>query len=140
MFSNVLPPQINSLLQLDAGLLGSLEHQPSMDGLRTLYVYESQMGLLTRLASSQKGALILLENGIFQRLSEMSVFSQRPEMGVGNVPESAPFIPDTAQRFYQILFPALQLCSTMLTALGSKHRTGCSEVRSVDIRFYPILS
>lgn len=119
---------MNSVLQLDAGLLASLEQQPNMDGLRTLYVYESQMGLLTRLASSQKGALILLENGIFQRLSEMSVFSQRPEMSIGHVPD-ATFIPDTAQRFYQILFPALQLCNTMLTALGSKHRTGCAEVK-----------
>lgn len=103
--------------------------QPSMDGLRTLYVYESQMGLLTRLASSQKGALVLLESGIFQRLSEMSVFSQRPEVTSGTI-ENAPFIPDTAHRFHQILFPALQLSNTMLTALGSRHRTGSSEVTS----------
>ena len=34
------------------------------------------------------------------------------------------FIPDIAHRFHQILFPALQLSSTMLTALGSRHRTG----------------
>ena len=100
-----------------------------MDGLRTLYVYESQMGLLTRLASSQKGALVLLENGIFQRLSEMSVFSQRPEVTGANT-ENSPFIPDIAHRFHQILFPALQLSSTMLTALGSRHRTGSSEVNN----------
>jgi len=118
---------VNSLLQLDEGLIAVLEQQPNMDGLRTLYVYESQMGLLTRLASSQKGALVLLESGIFQRLSEMAVFSQRPEMRAGSL-DSTPFIPDTAQRFHQIFFPALQLSSTMLTALGSKHRTGCSEV------------
>ena len=113
---------------LDAGLMAVLEQQPNMDGLRTMYVYESQMGLLTRLASSQKGALVLLESGIFQRLSEMSVFSQRPEIsGL----ETVPFIPDTAQRFHQIFFPALQLSSTMLTALGTKHRTGCSEVNDI---------
>ena len=103
--------------------------QPNMDGLRTLYVYESHMGLLTRLASSQKGALVLLENGIFQRLSEMSVFSQRPEV-TGATTENSPFIPDIAHRFHQILFPALQLSSTMLTALGSRHRTGSSEVNN----------
>lgn len=118
---------MNSLLQLDAGLLAALEQQPNMDGLRTMYVYESQMGLLTRLASSQKGALILLENGIFQRLSEMSIFSQRPDVFERVTPENA-FMPDTVQRFHQILFPALQLSITMLTALGNKHRTGCSEV------------
>ncbi|KAK4018432.1 hypothetical protein OUZ56_000486 [Daphnia magna] len=122
-----LKHMVNSLLQLDVGLVGALEMQPSMDGLRTLYVYESQMGLLTRLASSQKGALVLLESGIFQRLSEMSVFSQRPEVTSGTI-ENAPFIPDTAHRFHQILFPALQLSNTMLTALGSRHRTGSSEV------------
>ncbi len=99
-----------------------------MDGLRTLYVYESQMGLLIRLAGSQKGALLLLESGIFKRLSEMSVFSQRPEIIGGTASENVTFIPDVVQRFNQILFPALQLSSTMLTALGSKHRTGCSEV------------
>jgi len=118
---------VNSLLQLDNGLMAVLEQQPNIDGLRTLYVYESQMGLLTRLASSQKGASVLLESGIFQRLSEMAVFSQRPEMRLGSL-DSTPFIPDTTQRFHQIFFPALQLSSTMLTALGSKHRAGCSEV------------
>lgn len=123
--------KVNSLLQLDVGLLAALEMQPNMDGLRTLYVYESQMGLLTRLASSQKGALVLLESGIFQRLSEMSVFSQRPEIASGTI-ENAPFIPDIAHRFHQILFPALQLSNTMLTALGSRHRTGSSEVSSYN--------
>lgn len=108
--------------------------QPNMDGLRTLYVYESQMGLLTRLASSQKGALVLLESGIFQRLSEMSVFSQRPETMNGNL-ENAQFVPDTVHRFNQIFFPALQLSGTMLTALGNKHRTGSSEVRSCFFYF-----
>lgn len=57
----------------------------------------------------------------------MSVFSQRPEIASGNL-ENAPFIPDTTHRFHQIFFPALQLSSTLLTALGSKHRTGSSEV------------
>ena len=112
---------------LDGGLMVVLEPQPNIDGMRTLYVYESQMGLLTRLASSQKGAQVLLENNLFQRLSEMSIFSQRPELGT-NPEDSAPFIPSTAQRFHQIFFPALQLCSTMLTALGGKHRVGSSEV------------
>jgi len=70
---------------------------------------------------------VLLESGIFQRLSEMAVFSQRPEIRAGSL-DNTPFIPDTTQRFHQIFFPALQLSSTMLTALGSKHRTGCSEV------------
>lgn len=121
--------QVNSLPQLDSGLIAALEYQPNMDGLRTMYVYESQMGLLTRLASSQKGALVLLDSSIFQRLSEMSVFSQRPDFNPNNSTEGTPFIPDTAQRFNQIMFPALQLSSTMLTSLGNRHRTGCSEVQ-----------
>lgn len=112
---------------MDAGLVAALEPQPNMEGLRTLYVYESQMGLLTRLASSQKGALVLLESGIFHRLSEMSVFSQRPEISNAGA-EHGSFIPDTVQRFHQIFFPALQLSCTMLTALGYRHKTGCAEV------------
>ena len=108
----------------------ALEMHPNMDGLRTLYVYESQMGLLTRLASSQKGALVLLESGTFQRLSEMTVFSQRPET-INGPSENVPFIPDVAQRFHQIFFPALQLSTTMLTALGSRHRTASAEVTNI---------
>lgn len=126
--------KVNSLPQLDAGLIAALEYQPNMDGLRTMYVYESQMGLLTRLASSQKGALVLLDSSIFQRLSEMSVFSQRPEFNPSNGSEG--FIPDTAQRFHQILFPALQLSSTMLTSLGNRHRTGCSEVYIFVVQYF----
>lgn len=118
---------------LDAGLMTVLELQPRTDGLRALYVYESQMGLLTRLASSQKGAQILLEGGLFQRLAEMAVFSQRPEQGAGGSAgdteaDAASFIPDAGQRFRQILFPALQLSCTVLTALGPRHRVASSEV------------
>ena len=114
-------------MPLDGGLMSVLDQQPNMDALRTLYVYESQMGLLIRLSTSQRGAQLLLECNVFQRLSEMSVFSQRPEV-LPNMADNATFIPDTTQRFHQILFPSLQLCATILTTLGGKNRMGSSEV------------
>lgn len=57
---------------------------------------------------------MLRKSEIFQRLSETSVISQRPEV-TSTTMENTFFIPHIANRFHQILFPAFQRFNTMLT-------------------------
>ena len=64
-------------LQSDRVLVKSLN--PS-EPLRHLYIYESTMSLLTRLAMSAQGASALLNSALMSKLSECSVYDARPNI------------------------------------------------------------
>ena len=58
-----------------------------LDTIRPLYVYESKMSLLTRIAQTQKGCAVLTEFGLLKQLSLCQFMDQRPEdleMGKAN--------------------------------------------------------
>ncbi|XP_021914767.1 nuclear pore complex protein Nup205 isoform X2 [Zootermopsis nevadensis] len=69
---------IDSLLDSDEKLLSVLETVPTT--LRPLYLYESKMALLCRIASTHSGAELLLEHGTFSCLSSMAVFDHHPDI------------------------------------------------------------
>lgn len=96
--------------------------------LRALYVYESKMAMLSRLASTARGAELLLESGLVVRLAEMNVYSARPEISSMAMEEDDAVIPSALARFHQILFPALKLCLSVLTSLGSDNRSATSQI------------
>ncbi|PSN57903.1 hypothetical protein C0J52_00218 [Blattella germanica] len=68
---------IDSLLDSDPKLI-ALTTQTTT--LRPLYLYESKMALLCRIASTRSGAELLLEQGTFTSLSTMVVFDQHPHI------------------------------------------------------------
>ena len=109
---------------------------PDPENVRALYVYESKMALLTRLASTVAGAELLLESGLMLRLSEMTIFSSRPDVtaapssnAMDVVGEEESLIPSPLARYHQILFPALRLCQALLSSLGAANRSASSQVR-----------
>ena len=110
---------------------------PDPENLRAIYVYESKMALLTRLASTVAGAELLLESGLMLRLSEMTIFSSRPDVSAPSSDpsmmmdfgEEEPFVPSPLARYHQILFPALRLCQALLAALGGANRSATAQVR-----------
>ncbi|CAG9575380.1 unnamed protein product [Danaus chrysippus] len=108
---------IDSLLQDDEGLKEALEPNPK--SLRVLYVYESKMALLIKIAGSRVGAETVLSQGALSCLSNMRVLDCHPDIhtGYGNHQDTE-FVPSVANRFRQILVPALSLCSALLTSLG----------------------
>ncbi|XP_053318181.1 nuclear pore complex protein Nup205 [Spea bombifrons] len=115
--SGYLKVLVNSLAQDDGTLQNLLNPQPPL--LKALYIYESKMAFLTRVAKSQQGALELLRSGIIANLASLRVFGMRPETnshGAFGMREASAFIPGPVERHRQILLPALQLCQVILTS------------------------
>ncbi|XP_022111764.1 nuclear pore complex protein Nup205-like [Acanthaster planci] len=127
---------VENLAQEDQSLLESL--QPTPEPLRALFIYESQMSLLEKIALNPVGAQALLRAGLMARLASCRFLDLRPEhstqsrlrMGsTGLEPvEVETFIPSVMQRYRQLLFPVLRLCLAILTSLGSQHKEAASQV------------
>ncbi|XP_053575664.1 nuclear pore complex protein Nup205 [Bombina bombina] len=120
--SGYLKVLVDSLAQDDTILQNLLTPQPPL--LKALYIYESKMAFLTRVAKSQQGALELLRCGVIVRLAQCQVYDMRPETdphGVFGMREAPVFIPAPVERYRQILLPALQLCQVILTSSTAQH-------------------
>jgi nuclear pore complex protein Nup205 len=113
----------------DSQLANLVSSRP--DHLKAFYTYETKMALLTRLASTATGSEMLLESGLMVKLSEMSVFSSRPETSNAEAmmeSNDTEVIPSALSRYQQIVFPALKLCEAIMASLGSENRSAASQV------------
>ncbi|CAH2276623.1 nuclear pore complex Nup205 [Pelobates cultripes] len=127
--SGYLKALVDSLAQDDITLQSLIMPQAPL--LKALYIYESKMAFLTRVAKSQQGALELLRSGVIIRLAQCQVFDMRPETdprGVYGMRETAGFIPAPVERYRQILLPALQLCQVILTSSMAQHMQAAGQV------------
>uniref|UniRef100_A0A8C9YLT5 Nucleoporin 205 n=1 Tax=Sander lucioperca TaxID=283035 RepID=A0A8C9YLT5_SANLU len=75
--SGYLRSLVESLRQDDAALQSLLTPQPPL--LKPLYIYESKMALLTRVAKTGQGAVELLRCGLVAQLIECQVFDMVPD-------------------------------------------------------------
>ncbi|XP_046581767.1 nuclear pore complex protein Nup205-like [Haliotis rubra] len=122
---------VDSLLTEDADLQKVLA--PSPEQLRSLYIYQSKMSLLTRVGETLEGAHLLLRCGILQKLSACAFFDLRPE---SESPEKElmedmsgdEFIPSPMARYRILLFAALNLCLAILTSLGLENKDVAAQV------------
>uniref|UniRef100_A0A665UFL1 Nucleoporin 205 n=1 Tax=Echeneis naucrates TaxID=173247 RepID=A0A665UFL1_ECHNA len=80
--SGYLRSLVESLRQDDAALQTLLTPQPPL--LKPLYIYESKMALMTRVAKTGQGAVELLRCGLVARLMECQVFDMVPESDVNS--------------------------------------------------------
>jgi nuclear pore complex protein Nup205 len=117
---------IDSLLDSERKLLSVLETVPAT--LRPLYLYESKMALLCRIASTHSGAELLLQLGTFCCLAYMAVFDSHPNIVRSNLRIEMDFIPSVSARYLQILFPALDLCDAVLTSLGTDNQSSTVQI------------
>lgn len=121
---------IDSLLKIDGQLCRILDVKP--DTLKSLYVYESKMAMLSRVAGSHIGAELLLESNILSVLSSMKVYDLHPDFQVHNyltmTQENSSFVPPVESRYQQILFPALSLCDVILTTLGTENHSTITQI------------
>lgn len=119
---------IDSLLKCDDELCRVLESEPA--NMKALYVYESKMAMLGRVASSYVGAELLLENRTLGILSGMKVYDMHPDFQVSTyaAQQYSDFIPPLDIRYQQILFPALNLCDIILSTLGPENYSAITQV------------
>lgn len=121
---------VDSLLKTDNQLCRILENMP--ENMKALYVYESKMAMLGRVASSHVGAELLLEHRTLGILSSMKVYDMHPDFQVNNYVTQqhslSSFVPPVDIRYQQILFPALNLCDIVLSTLGPENYSAITQV------------
>lgn len=120
---------IDSLLKIDQDLCRILDSKP--ETLKALYVYESKMAMLSRVAGSHVGAELLLEHKVLSILATMKVYDLHPDFHVSNfnmTQESNAFVPPVDTRYQQILSPALNLCDVILTTLGTENYSATTQI------------
>ncbi|XP_030645807.1 nuclear pore complex protein Nup205 [Chanos chanos] len=127
--SGYLRVLVESLRQDDTALQTLLTPQPPL--LKPLYIYESKMALLTRVAKTAQGAVELLRFGLVAQLAECQVFHMLPEsdsLRVFGQRDPSGFIPSPPERYRQILLPALRLLQVILTSTTTHHQQGAAQV------------
>ncbi|XP_053478778.1 nuclear pore complex protein Nup205 [Ictalurus furcatus] len=127
--SGYLRVLVESLRQDDAALQTLLIPQPPL--LKPLYIYESKMALLTRVAKTAQGAVELLCCGLVAQLVECQVFHMLPEndsLRVFGQRDPSGFIPSPLERYRQILLPTLRLLQVILTSTTTHHQQGAAQV------------
>uniref|UniRef100_A0A669DB95 Nucleoporin 205 n=1 Tax=Oreochromis niloticus TaxID=8128 RepID=A0A669DB95_ORENI len=115
--SGYLRSLVESLRQDDVALQSLLTPQPPL--LKPLYIFESKMALLTRVAKTGQGAVELLRCGLVAQLMECQVFDMVDPSG---------FIPSPMDRYRQILLPTLRLFQVILTSTSINHQQGAAQV------------
>nr|XP_020495420.1 nuclear pore complex protein Nup205 [Labrus bergylta] len=125
--SGYLRTLVESLRQDDVALQSLLTPQPPL--LKPLYIYESKMALLTRVAKTGQGAVELLRCGLVAQLIECQVFDMVPDSDAHRVMRDASgFIPSPLDRYRQILLPTLRLFQVILTSTTMNHQQGAAQV------------
>lgn len=96
--------------------------RPDPASLNALYVYESQMAFLGRLASTREGAERLLESRLFEVLAQADFLAARPEQDQDFV-DLQGFLPAATERYAALLLPALQVTVSVVNAAVSSNRS-----------------
>ncbi|XP_037087809.1 nuclear pore complex protein Nup205-like [Pollicipes pollicipes] len=106
-----------SLQADDAPLRALLVPQPA--DLRPLYLYESKMSLLCRVALVPDGARLLLQTRLMARLSDLGAVDCWPARAA----------PDGVRERYRLVAqPALRLCVSLLASLGREDQSAAAQV------------
>ncbi|XP_075995887.1 nuclear pore complex protein Nup205 [Genypterus blacodes] len=125
--SGYLRSLVESLRQDDTALQSLLAPQPPL--LKPLYIYESKMALLTRVAKTGQGAVELLCCGLVTQLIECQVFDMVPDSDAHRLMrDPSGFIPSPLDRYRQILLPTLRLFQVILTSTTVNHQQGAAQV------------
>ncbi|KAM9377048.1 nuclear pore complex protein Nup205 isoform 2-T2 [Pholidichthys leucotaenia] len=125
--SGYLRSLVESLRQDDVALQSLLTPQPPL--LKPLYIYESKMALLTRVAKTGQGAVELLRCGLVTQLIECQVFDMIPDSDTHRaMRDPSGFIPSPLDRYRQILLPTLRLFQVILTSTSINHQQGAAQV------------
>jgi len=115
-----------SLCEDENGLVELLTK--STGNIRYLYVFESKINMLVRVACNPVGAELLLQAGLMARLSEFSVISLRPDPDAALLRRGEEEDMGILNRYHSIMFPVLRLCQAVLASLGIDNMSASAQV------------
>ncbi|KAJ2355950.1 hypothetical protein GGF43_002377 [Coemansia sp. RSA 2618] len=119
---NFFSSYIGALIRREDQAL-QLTLQPDPASLNALYIYEAKMAFFIRLAQRQDGADKLIENGVLDVLADCSFLDMRPSASSDATGFADAFIPARAERFHQLLMPALDLVLALAAKIGRDNVT-----------------
>ncbi|KAJ2665374.1 hypothetical protein IWW48_000263 [Coemansia sp. RSA 1200] len=121
---NFFSSYIGSIIRReDQAIQATLQLDPA--SLNSLYIYEAKLAFFLRIAQRQDGAERLLENGILDVLSDCAFLDLKPSIRNDSslVNYADAFIPARAERYHQLLMPALDLMLVLVTRIGRDNLT-----------------
>jgi len=89
---------VDGLLTVDDALVDMCTGD-RVKNLRPVYIYECKLALLTRIASTREGAMLLVEQRAPGVLSAMKVFDLIPKIPASQIDD---FLPSPAEKFHQV--------------------------------------
>ncbi|KAG8681201.1 hypothetical protein FRC08_015790, partial [Ceratobasidium sp. 394] len=92
--------------------------KPEPESLNALYVYEAKMSLLIKIAQTRQGADRFMDARILTVLTQCDFLSARPEKDI-DFRNLESFLPSALERYHQILVPALELATSVVSTIGS---------------------
>ncbi|KAG8791523.1 hypothetical protein FRC12_008949 [Ceratobasidium sp. 428] len=92
--------------------------KPEPESLNALYVYEAKMSLLIKIAQTRQGADRLMDARILAVLTQCEFLNARPEKDI-DFRNLESFLPSALERYHQILVPALEVATSVVSTIGS---------------------
>ncbi|KAL5475599.1 hypothetical protein EMCRGX_G025430 [Ephydatia muelleri] len=114
---------------------------PSPEPLKALYVYESKMAFLTRVAQSSLGCRELVNLNVLVHFNECRFIDQRPEappLPLHSQPTS--FVPSVMSRYHQLLVPLFKFLSALVSTPGPSQRDATTQVFQLLAQHSEVLS
>lgn len=118
---------MESVFKGDEGLIAFLD--PVEQDTNAIFIHESKMALLTRIATSRVGAELLLEQKLFSYLSNMKVFNYHPEIrnDYGEDDPETLTMP-VSIRYIRTWLPTFHVCNSILTSLGTDNQSAVVQI------------
>ncbi|VVC40662.1 Armadillo-like helical,Nucleoporin Nup186/Nup192/Nup205 [Cinara cedri] len=117
---------ISSLLESDSELKDLISTKNKT--LKPIYVYENKMSLLNKIATYTTGADALLNHQAIACLSSVKAIDAHPSFETSFKRSLKEFMPDEGDRYMMICAPAMCLCQTIISTLGTQNMTAILQV------------
>ncbi|CAE6442649.1 unnamed protein product [Rhizoctonia solani] len=142
---------VQSVAESEDQILAVLKPDP--ESLNALYVYEAKMSLLIKIAQTRQGADRLQDARVLAVLAQCDFLNARPEKDV-DFRNLESFLPSALERYHQILVPALEIATSVVSTIGSDspnvakqalnfilaHRETCLMLFTTEETYLPLAS
>ncbi len=120
---------INTILNTDNQLLEECFHSQIKND-KILYVFETKIAFLITISKSNTGSKCLLKNGLMNALTSASIYAIRIKFdrNLYQRNQNNQLLQQLLHQFYQIFFPTLDLCISILNSMGCDNIEAKSQI------------